>query len=285
MRWAGLPGTSAAQTRWARRLAQIVDGFGRPWTPAFPAAVLNRLYSDRHTTRLVRAVRTGELAPPSYTALHHWSWHRDRDGRLLTPHLAGVELQNSIRPMVAVARFVAFAAKELHDHPEWRTRIHAETVDRGALTEGPIARAFAQEVRRTAPFVPMLPGRAVRDVDLDGQHVSTGGRVVIDILGTDHDAQFWHDPDRFRPERFLEHPDYEQLDAFIPHGGADVAQGHRCPGEKLAILGLSAAVAALSDPRIEILGTGLDVNRRRLPARPASGGCVHAVVQENRSTS
>ncbi|MFD5225520.1 cytochrome P450 [Microbacterium sp. NPDC058342] len=285
MRWAGIPGTPDAQTRWAHRLAQIVDGFGRPLTPGFVAAVLDRVFSDRHTTRLVRAVRAGELTPPSHTALHHWSWHEDRTGRLLAPHVAGVELQNSIRPMIAVARFVAFAAKELHDRPGWRARIHAETAERGTLIGGPLATAFAQEVRRTAPFVPMLPGRALRDIHLDGQQVPAGGRVVIDILGTDLDDAFWQDPERFQPERFLEHPDYETLEAFIPHGGADVSHGHRCPGEKLAITGLAAAIAALSDPRVEISGEGLDVDRRRLPTRPASGGCVHAADHTRRSES
>ena len=276
MRWAGLPGTSEAHVRWAERLAQIVDGFGRPFSPAFAHAVFNRLWSDRRATRLIRAVRTGSWAPVEQTALYEWAWHRAPSGRLLSEHLAGVELQNSIRPLVAVARFVAFAARQLHDHPDWRARIHAETAARGTLVDGPLAVAFSQEIRRTAPFVPMLPGRARTDIRFDGQHVPRGDRVVIDILGTDLDERSWAEPAEFAPERFLQHPDYEQIEAFVPHGGADVATGHRCPGEKLAIAGLSAAVAALSDPRVQIAGTGLDVDLRRLPTMPASGGCVHA---------
>jgi hypothetical protein len=38
-------------------------------------------------------------------------------------------------------------------------------------------------------------------------------------------------------------------------------------------------------PRTEILDTGLDVDRRRLPTKPASGGCMHALTQERRSGS
>lgn len=276
MRWAGLPGTPAAQTRWAARLAQIVDGFGAPYSPAYLRALLNRLWSDRHAARLVEAVREGTLAPAEGTALHEWSWHRDRRDVLLSPRLAGIELQNSIRPMIAVARFVAFAAKELHDRPEWRERIAAETAARGSLVAGPVATAFAQEIRRTAPFVPMLPGWAVQDVELDGERVAAGGRVVLDILGTDLDARSWDRADEFDPERFLGVDDYEALPAFIPHGGADVATGHRCPGEKLAIAGLAAAIAAISAPGVTISGAGLDVNRRRLPTMPASGGVVRS---------
>ncbi len=282
MRWAGMPGTPDAKTRWSARLAQIVDGFGVPYSPEYLVAALNRAWSDRHATKLIEAVRRGQLAPDSGTALDAWAWHRDRDGALLPANVAGVELQNSIRPMIAVARFVAFAAKELHDHPDWRSRIAEETDERGALVGGPLATAFAQEVRRTAPFVPMLPGRTLTEVEFDGERVPAGGRLVLDILGTDTDDLSWDRPDEFDPERFVGVEDYESLPAFIPHGGADVETGHRCPGEKLAIAGLSAAVATLSDPRLTILDEGLRVNRRRLPTKPASGGRVRAADAPSR---
>jgi fatty-acid peroxygenase len=276
MRWAGLPGTPAAKTRWAARLAQIVDGFGVPYSPEYVLAWINRRWSDRHAQHLIEAVRDGDLQPKPGTALHAWAWHRDRAGVLLSARLAGIELQNSMRPMIAVARFVAFAAKELHDRPEWRERIAAEAADRKTLDGGPLAIAFAQEVRRTAPFVPMLPARAVADIELDGQRVAAGGRVVLDILGTNVDERSWERADSFAPERFIGVDDYEALPAFVPHGGADVATGHRCPGEKLAIAGLATAITALSHPDVTILGSGLDVDMRRLPTKPASGGRVRA---------
>ena len=282
MRWSGVPGTPAAKTRWAARLAQVVDGFGVPYSPEFVMAVLNRGWSDRHAERLIEAVRAAELEADEGTALYEWAWHRDENGVLLTPRRAGIELQNVLRPMIAVARFVAFAAKQLHDHPEWRARIAAESAERNALVGGPLATAFAQEIRRTSPFVPMLPGWAITDVELDGERVPAGGRVVLDILGTDTDARSWRFPEKFDPERFVGLDDYEALRVFIPHGGGDVATGHRCPGEKLAIAGLAGAIAALSDPRVTILDEGLEVNSRRLPTKPRSGGRVRA---EGASTS
>jgi fatty-acid peroxygenase len=282
MRWAGVPGTRAARTRWAARLAQIVDGFGAPYSPAFALAQLNRVWSDRHAKHLIEAVRGGSLIAPAGTALGAWAWHRDREGALLPARLAGVELQNSMRPMIAVARFVAFAAKELHDRPEWRERIAAEAVERESLVGGRLATMFAQEIRRTAPFVPMLPGWATAEIELDGRRMDAGGRVVLDILGTNTDDRSWERPDEFDPERFQDVDDYEALRAFIPHGGADVATGHRCPGEKLAIAGLAAAISALSDPRVTILDSGLEVNRRRLPTMPRSGGRVRTAGRPSR---
>ncbi|EYT56805.1 cytochrome P450 [Leucobacter sp. UCD-THU] len=274
MRWAGLPGTAAAQTRWAARLAQIVDGFGAPYSPEFVMSALNRAWSDRHAQKLVEATRAGRLDPAEGTALHAWAWHRDEQDVLLPARLAGIELQNCIRPLIAVARFVAFAAKELHDRPEWRARIAAETAERGSLVSGPLATAFAQEVRRTAPFVPVLPAWALEGIELDGERVPAGGRVVLDVLGTNLDDGSWERAELFDPERFVGIDDYEELAAFVPQGGATVAGGHRCPGEKLAIVGLAAAVATLSDERVAVLGRGLEVNRRRLPTKPASGGRV-----------
>lgn len=282
MRWAGLPGTPAAQTRWAARLAQIVDGFGAPYSPAFVLTVANRWWSDRHAEALIEAARDGRLDAPPGTALGAWAAHRDPDGALLPAALAGVELQNSMRPMIAVARFVAFAAKELHDRPEWHRRIAEETERNGALVGGELATMFAQEIRRTAPFVPMLPGWAVTNVELDGERLAAGDRIVLDILGTDTDDRSWERADEFDPGRFEGVLDYEALPAFIPHGGAEVPTGHRCPGEKLAIAGLSAAIAALSDPRVQILGTGLGVNERRLPTKPSSGGRVRLAASPAR---
>lgn len=276
MTWAGLPGTDGAKTRWSERLAQIVDGFGSPYSPEYLVSVANRQWSDRHAKRLIEATRSGALNAREGTALHEWAWHRDQDGKLLPPRLAGVELQNSIRPMIAVARFVAFAAKELHDRPDWRNRIAAETAERGSLTGGQVATAFAQEIRRLSPFVPLLPGWALTEIEIDGEHLSAGGRVVLDILGTDTDDRSWERPEHFDPERFIGVDDYEALPSFIPHGGGDPADGHRCPGEKLAIAGLAAAIATLSDPRVTILDAGLNVNLRRLPTKPASGGRVRA---------
>lgn len=282
MRWAGLPGTPEAKTRWSERQAQIVDGFGVPYSFEYLLANMNRWWSDRHARRLIEAVREGSLSASSGTALHAWAWHRDEAGELLPSKLAGVELQNSFRPMIAVSRFVAFAARELHDRPEWRARIARESADRGSLVGGPLATAFAQEIRRTALFVPMLPGWAKTDVELDGERLRAGGRVLLDILGTDTDELSWERADEFDPERFVGVENYEALEAFIPHGGAGVATGHRCPGEKLAIAGLAAGIAALSDPRVAIAAEGLEVNRRRMPTKPASGGRVRAAGSGSR---
>ena len=66
--------------------------------------------------------------------------------------------------------------------------------------------------------------------------------------------------------------------AFIPQGGGDVRAGHRCPGEKIAVTALSAAVAALCRPGVHISGETED---RTFPwtqmlTRPSTGVRVSA---------
>jgi fatty-acid peroxygenase len=70
--------------------------------------------------------------------------------------------------------------------------------DRLVGGDGSTLEAFAHEVRRRYPFVPMLAARAVRDHTSGEEPILRGERVLLDVYGT---------------------PD----------------EGHRCPGERIAI--------------------------------------------------
>ena len=143
----------------------------------------------------------------------------------------------------------------------------------GRLSDIPEAVAFAQEVRRVYPFVPMLPAMATSDFEVHGCPVHRGERVLLDLLGTDTDPDHWDDASTFDPGRFMGVEDAEQLEAFVPQGGAGVRTGHWCPGEKLAVAALSAAVAALSRPEVRISRDPDDLTFpwTRMLARPATG--------------
>lgn len=276
LRWAGVPGDDAELDRWATRLGQIVDGFGKK-SPAHAEAWINRFRCDRWAKDLVERTRRGEITPAEGTALAEVSKQTNPDGSLLDAHTAGVELQNATRPAIAVARFAAFAARALVEHPEYRERIADEVAARGTLLECPTAVAFAQEIRRTAPFVPMLPAFARDTFEWGEQKIRRGQRVLIDILGTDTDPAHWDEPETFRPERFLD-VDAERIEHFIPQGGGDVAAGHRCPGEKIAVTALSVTVAGLCTPGVCIDSEGLDFPWTSLPTRPTSGAWVRVVA-------
>ncbi|GAA1394329.1 cytochrome P450 [Luteococcus peritonei] len=269
LRWAGVPGDDAELDPWAIRLGEIVDGFGK-LSPAHAKAWLNRRRCDEWYQSLVERTRSGEITPAPETALARWAAFTDHEGRQLDAKTAGVELQNSTRPTIAVARFAAFAARALVVHPEYRQRIADEVAEREGLLDGPFAIAFAQEVRRVFPFVPMLPAFARKDFTYQGQQVRAGQRVLLDVLGTNTDPSEWDEARRFNPDRFLG-VDGEQVAAFIPQGGSSVHTGHRCPGEKIAVTCLSATVSALSRPGVELEQGGLEFSWTTMPTRPESG--------------
>lgn len=272
LRWAGVPGDDAEIDVWAQRLGQIVEGFGRK-SPAHVEAWVNRRRCDAWAADLVARTRRGEITPDEGTALYEVAHATNLDGSALDERTAGVELQNATRPTIAVARFAAFAAKALVEHPEYRERIAAEVASRGSLLENPSAVAFAQEVRRTSPFVPMLPAFARDSFEWGGQKIRAGQRVLIDVLGTNNDPHEWDAPQEFRPERF-DGVDAEKVETFIPQGGGDVHTGHRCPGEKIAVTALSVTVAGLCTPGVEIDPKGLDFSWTQLPTLPGSGARV-----------
>jgi fatty-acid peroxygenase len=239
-----------------RQLATIVDGFGRPGPPMLRAAAA-RARLQLWARSLIVQTRRGQLHSAPGSALQLAASATDARARPLPARTAATEFLNIVRPTVAVAWFVVFAAYSLAEHPEWRERIAAG--DAAATT------AFAQEVRRTTPFAPALAARAPQQQDVLGCPLGKGGYVVLDVFGTLHDADSWPDPGRFDPSRFERSFD---ADALVPQGGGDTATGHRCPGEPLAMTLLEQALSMLAR-RPECLPTKpAQVNLRQMPPRP-----------------
>ena len=274
MRWAGIVGHDQELDKQARRFGDIVEGFAHLGVDHLKSWV-NRRLTDSWCAKVIQEQRDGVRTAAPGTALYEWANHRELDGQLLDAKTAGIEMQNCFRPHIAVARFAAFAAKALHDHPQWRADIAAETAERGTLVDGPLAVAFAQEVRRFYPFVPLLPAFARTDFEFQGEQVAQGERILIDIYNTDKDPSTWERAEEFDPARFLGVEDYEAIETFVPHGGGDVATGHRCPGEKIAISSLATMTAALASDGVTILDQGLDVDYSVMPTKP-SGALVTA---------
>jgi fatty-acid peroxygenase len=188
--------------------------------------------------------------------------HRDADGRPLDESVAAVELLNLLRPMVATARFVAFAALALHRYPETRDPVRAGDAEH--------ATAFVHEVRRFYPFFRAIGGRSLAEARWRGETLPPGQWVLLDLYGTNRDPRTWDEPERFLPERFLGWRGDPYT--FVPQGAGEPAAGHRCPGEWATIALVRSAVRALTQ---EIVYTvpeqDLRIPRSRLPPRPASG--------------
>jgi len=258
--WAGMAVNHPKFPGHARDLAMIVDGFGSVGLRQIRARMA-RLRCRAWARSYIRAVRNGTLAPRQDTAVSVIARHRDHRNRRLPLDTAADELLNILRPTVAVAWFVTFAALALHDHPRWREPL--------AAGDAQAVRAFTQEVRRFFPFAPALAAWPRREFVWRGHGFRRGTRVVLDLYGTNHDPAIWRDAGYFDPSRFVDwEPDAFEL---IPQGGGEPDVGHRCPGEPLTIALLEQAVTVLARTRTRWAAQRLTYSLSRIPSRVSSG--------------
>jgi fatty-acid peroxygenase len=262
-RWAGVPLPEADAPRRARELAAMIDGAG-----AFGPRFVRGWWKRRSTERWIRGV-IGDLrdrpsaaeAAPVASPAATVALHRGPDGALLDLRTAAVELINLLRPTVAVARWVTFAAVALHQHPSYLPRLRAR--------EPRLLQHFAQEVRRFYPFFPVIGGRVREPFEWRGRRFERGEWVILDLHGTNHDPQRWAEPQRFDPDRF--HAWGGSAHDFVPQGAGDVTRGHRCPGENPSIALLMTAIDSLAT-RLEYDVPEQDLGYRmnRFPSIPES---------------
>jgi len=256
LRWAGCDPTPAEGESVSRELVLIVDGFGSTG-PAYARAWLARRRTHQWFRSRVSGVQRGDHRATAGSALEVLAHRGD-----LSRSEAAVELGNLVRPTVAVAWLGAFAALRLAQHPGWRPALATSDVGADHV-------AFAHEVRRTSPFVPVLAGRALRPFTVDGVPVRRGDRLVLDVWGIDTDPQQWpgadFDPDRFRDRCPAEFD-------MVPQGGGDTT-GHRCPGEQRTVAVLAETIRALAAASWSPAPMGLDLTR--IPTRPSGGPSLH----------
>jgi fatty-acid peroxygenase len=268
--WAGVPLATTEVERRAVDLARMVDAFGGVG-PRLWRGKLARMRTERWITRHVTAVRNGQLIPDPRSALAVMARLPGADGVLLDARTAAIEVINVIRPTVAIAWYIAFAALALHDHPAAAERLASTTLagPDGAINE--YADWFMQEVRRFYPFAPYLGAKARARFSWRGQTFEPGQLVLLDVYGTNHDPAIWNAPDEFRPERFARWAG----DAFelIPQGGGDRTTGHRCPGEWITMHEVTLALHVLTRCISYQLRPGQDLgfDLARMPTRPRSG--------------
>jgi fatty-acid peroxygenase len=259
--WAGMPLDPEQAPQLTRQLVAMIEQTGTIGPANWWAHHL-RNQAERYWQDRIRSIRSGETAVPEGSAADLIARHRDLDGELLDETIAAVELLNVLRPTVAVARFVTFAALALHHHPQWRETFAGDGEE--------LLRPFGHEVRRFYPFFPVIGGRARYDFAWQGHAFSKGDWVLLDLYGTNHDARLWPEPEAFQPERFVGWPG--DPNTLIPQGAGDYATGHRCPGEWLTIALLEEAVRLLTRTvRYKVPAQDLTVALDQLPALPKSG--------------
>lgn len=260
--WAGVPLAEDEVGRRAREFGLMIDNAPRLGPPNWYARA-RRTVTERWAIGIIEAARSGALEAEPGTAVAVFAHHRDLDGDLLPPETAAVELINVLRPTVAVARFIVFAAVALEEHPRWRATFAA-----GDETD---LEPFAQEVRRYYPFFPAVAGRAREPFVRCGHQFAVGDWVMLDVYGTCHDARLWEDPHSFQPERFRGWSWAEHPHTLIAQGAGRHGEGHRCPGEWSAVELLKRATRLLATTEFRVPVQDLSIPLDHFPALPKSG--------------
>lgn len=106
----------------------------------------------------------------------------------------------------------------------------------------PATRRVIEEALRLFPPVWINPRQALAEDEVDGFRIPAGAMVLNFVYATHRHPEFWADPERFDPDRFLPEQvrDRHPL-AFMPFGG-----GHRvCIGMNFALQEMIMYVAAL----------------------------------------
>ena len=261
--WAGVPVPGKALQRRTQEMAAMIGAAG-----SIGPSVLRALMLRRRAERWARAaVQASRQRGGDNTPVDRIAQFRDADGRLLDPDSAAVELLNLVRPTVAVARFITFAACALHTYPET-----AFWLDEDAGTCLPF---FVDEVRRFYPFFPVIGGRVRQDFVWQEHAFNHGDWVLLGLHATNHDPRLWDDPERFRPDRFAGRE--TTGNALAPQGAGDHAVDHRCPGEWFTRALIGKAVMLLGRLDYRVPKQDLTIPQNRFPTLPRSGFVLEVV--------
>lgn len=145
---------------------------------------------------------------------------------------------------------LASAIIELVRHTDDLDRVRTECdevlsggpVDLAAMRRLTVADAVLRESGRLHPVAPVLLRNAVADIDLDnGMRIPEGSWVLVAPTVTHRLRDEYPDPDRFRPDRFLDADAEQARGAMIDFGGGV----HRCLGERFARLEMQVLMAHL----------------------------------------
>jgi len=265
--WVGVPLPENKVRKRARDLSWMVDAFGAAG-PKHWRGKQARRRSEKWIEEIIKQIRNGKLLLDEKLPAAVVARHRDANGQYLDRNMAAIELLNLIRPIVAIAWYVVFSALALHQYPVTRQKFlnGADNYDE----------LFVQEVRRFYPFTPFLGALVRQDFNWNGYYFPKGTMVLQDVYGMHHDARFWERPDAFYPERFRDWQG-SRFD-FMPQGGGDFSNGHRCAGEWITIEAMKLSLHYLTKSiKYEVPEQDLHFSLSKLPTLPESGFVINRV--------
>ena len=259
--WAGVPLPESEVSERASDFISMIYAFGKVG-PEHWKGRNARNRAEQWIRGVIEDVRSGILEANQGTALYEMAFHKKPDGNQLDTQMAAVELINVLRPIVANATFITFAALALHDYSDEKEKLQSGNDDYFDM--------FIHEVRRFYPFGPFVGARVQNNFTWNNYRFKKGTLVFLDMYGTNHDSRLWDKPNDFNPSRFEEWNG--SLFDFIPQGGGDPSQGHRCPGEGVTVEVMKVTLKYLVNQiEFDIPNQDLNYSLDEMPTLPKSG--------------
>ncbi|HYJ22409.1 MAG TPA: cytochrome P450 [Solirubrobacterales bacterium] len=164
------------------------------------------------------------------------------------------------------ATALSWALERLARHPEIADRLALEI----AAGEDTYLDAVVKEVLRLRPVIALVLRRLVEPMEIGGRVLPAGVKVVPCIHLLHRRPEIYADPERFRPERFLEHP--AGTYTWIPFGGGV----RRCLGAAFAEFEMRAVLREIVFKwRIEAgRSTSEPLRRRSITNVPGHGARI-----------
>ncbi len=199
---------------YSRRVDRVAELIGAEITERRAAADLEE---RDDVLSLLCAARHEDGSPMSDAEIHD---------ELLTLLVAGHE---------TTATALSWAVERLVRHPDKLARLREETI----AGEDAYLTATIQETLRLRPVIVIVIRKLTEAVELGGWELPAGTRVVPSIHLIHRDPKTYPEPERFRPERFLETPPGTYT--WIPFGGGV----RRCLGAAFAQMEMAIVLREL----------------------------------------
>ena len=188
------------------------------------------------------------------------------------------EMKDELRTLLVAghettANALAWTIYELHRHPEVLVRLRDEldalgpTPSPDELADQPYLEAVIHESLRLHPAIPDVVRQVKPGFCLRGYELAEGEGVAVSIPLVHADPALYPEPERFRPERFLER-------RFGPHEFVSFGGGHRrCLGAAFAMFEAKIVLGTmLARYELELVGDApVRTVRRGIVLAPEAG--------------
>ncbi|TVU30007.1 hypothetical protein EJB05_21607, partial [Eragrostis curvula] len=246
-----LAGTPNVSNFFPAIAAADLQGLRRKMAPLVATSyqIIDRLFAQRLRSREAGEPHKNDMLDAVLDKEREWR----QEGSLIDRHaIKGMFTDLFVAGSDTGSTTIEWAMAELLQSPEVMKKVKGELrevlgmkmqVEESDIGQLPYLQAVVKEVLRLHSPVPMIFYQAEATVQVQGYTIPEGTTIILNIWAVHQNADIWDDPDKFKPERFINSEcDFSGKDCkLIPFGG-----GRRiCLGLPLAYRTVHLILASL----------------------------------------